>query len=77
MTTTTAFKTIEANTILTSRSVCDYNCIFECEILDRKKSFVTVKSMGNTSRVKVYSDVKGEYIYGMGKYSMAPIFRAK
>ena len=73
---TTTKNTITANTTLTARSIGDYNCIFSVEILDRKKSFVTVKAMGSISRVKVYSDDKGEFIYAFGKYSMAPIFRA-
>jgi hypothetical protein len=68
--------TIQANTTLTARSICDYNCIFKAEVIERKGSFVTVKAMDNVKRVKVMADDRGEYIYALGKYSMAPIFRA-
>jgi hypothetical protein len=68
--------TIQSNTTLTARSICDYDCIFKIEVIERKGSFVTVKAMGNVKRVKVMADDRGEYIYALGKYSMAPIFRA-
>jgi len=68
--------TIQPNTTLTARSICDFDCIFKVEVIERKGSFVTVKAMGNVKRVKVMADDRGEYIYALGKYSMAPIFRA-
>ena len=46
------------------------------EVIERKGSFVTVKAQGNVSRKKVMIDDQGEYVYALGKYSMAPIFRA-
>ena len=69
-------KTIKSEQVLKARSITDYDCIFSVQVLERKGSFVTVKAQGNISRMKVYSDCLGEYIYGLGKYSMAPIFRA-
>ena len=70
-------KEIKAGQVLVTRSPCDHDCIFRVEILSRQKSFVTVKTLGNTKRVKVYKDDDGEeYIYALGKYSMCPIFRA-
>jgi hypothetical protein len=69
-------KTIKTNTTLTARSICDYDCIFKVEVIERKGAFATVKAMGNIKRVKVMADDRGEYIYALGKYSMAPIFRA-
>lgn len=64
-------------TTLATRSICDHNCIFEAEILERKGNFVRVKAMGNIKRVKVFTDSRGiEYIYALGKYSMAPRFSA-
>ena len=68
--------TIQAGQTLNARSVCDYNCIFSVEVIERKGSFVTVKAQGNVSRKKVMTDDRGEYVYALGKYSMAPIFRA-
>jgi hypothetical protein len=69
-------KTIKVGQTLTARSICDSDCIFSVEVLERKGSFVSVKVQGNIKRVKVFSDESGEYIFAMGKYSMCPIFRA-
>jgi len=69
--------TIKTNDKLTSRSICDYNCIFELTVIQRKGNFATVKLMGNTKKTKVYSDSKGNEYLQPEKYSMAPIFRAK
>ena len=74
---TNEVKTIKAGATLTARSACDHECVFTAEVLERKGSFVTVKTMGNVRRVKVMNLGDGEFIYAMGKYSMAPIFRAK
>jgi hypothetical protein len=70
-------KTISAGQTLKARSICDYDTIFTAEVIERKGSFVTVKAMNNTKRVKVQKDSDGnEFIYALGKYSMCPIFRA-
>lgn len=74
---TNEVKTIKAGQTLTARSVCDYDCVFSVQILARKGSFVTVKAQGNTNRMKVHTDGDGEFIFALGRYSMAPIFRAK
>lgn len=68
--------TIKSNTKLTSRSIGDYNCIFELNVIERKGNFATVKFMGNTKRTKVYSDFEGNEYLQPEKYSMSPIFRA-
>ena len=67
---------IKSGQTLTARSIGDYNCIFSVQIIERKGSFVTVKAQNNVKRMKVLADDRGEYIYALGKYSMAPIFRA-
>jgi hypothetical protein len=67
--------TIKSNTTLTSRSICDYNCIFTLEVIERKGNFATVKYMNNVKRVKVRSTDEGEYIQP-DNYSMAPRFKA-
>jgi hypothetical protein len=69
-------KSIEAGQILEARSVCDYDCVFSVEVIERKGSFVTVKAMNEVKRMKVHADSRGEFIYALGKYSMCPIFRA-
>lgn len=67
---------IKAGQILKARSACDHDCIFSVQIIDRKGKFATVKAQGITKRIKIMVDDAGEYIYGLGKFSMAPIFRA-
>lgn len=42
--------TIQAGQVLKARSVCDWDCIFSVEVIERKGSFVTVKAQGNVSR---------------------------
>ena len=69
-------KTIQSGQTLQSRSICDHDCIFSVEVIERKGSFVTVKAMNEIKRMKVHSDSCGEFIYALGKYSMCPIFRA-
>lgn len=70
-------KTIVAGTTLKARSIGDQDCIFEAEVLTRKGSFVTVKAQNQERRVKIQTDSEGnEFIYALGRYSMAPIFRA-
>jgi len=69
-------KTIKAGTTLKARSVCDHDCIFEVEVMERKGQFATVKAEGVTRRVKIYNIGDGEFVYALGKFSMAPIFRA-
>ena len=68
--------TIKTGQTLTARSVCDAGCVFSAEVLERKGAFVTVKALGNTRRVKVMNTGDGEFIFALGRYSMAPIFRA-
>jgi len=66
---------IQSSTTLTARSVCDYDCIFSLEVIERKGCWATIKYMGVVSRTKIKTDDRGEYIMPK-KYSMAPIFRA-
>lgn len=67
---------IEAGQTLTTRSACNYDCIFKCEVLTRKWQFVTVRVEGREKRCKVHVYDGAEFIKPMGNYSMAPIFRA-
>lgn len=70
-------KTIQAGQILTSRSVCDYDAVFQCNVLTRNGQFATVYNGIKVRKVKVKTDDRGEYVMALGAYSMAPIFRAK
>lgn len=75
-TATTAAKIITTGAKLKARCIGDSEITFTAEVIERKGNFAIVKAHGNTNRMKVYADDKGEYVYALGKYSMAPIFRA-
>lgn len=68
--------TIQPNTTITAKSICDADCIFTAQVLERKGNFVTVKVQGEVSRKKISLDMDGnEVVYALGKYSMCPVFR--
>lgn len=69
--------TIQANQVLKTRSACDYECIFEVRVIERKGQFARVQTMFGEKRVKIQVDHEGnEMIYAHGKFSMCPVFRA-
>ena len=68
-------KTIQPNTVITAKSICDSNCIFTAEVLTRKGDYVTLNVMGSIVRKKVKKGYDGnEYVMALGTYSMAPAF---
>ena len=74
--TTTPTTPITAGNTLKARSVCDSDCIFTCKIIARKGSFATIVVQGKEKRVKIHADDRGEFVFALGRYSMAPVFRA-
>jgi hypothetical protein len=68
-------KAIQSGQKLTSRSICDAECIFTLTVIERKGNFATINYMGATKRVKIRVSDDCEYIKP-DSYSMAPIFRA-
>jgi len=67
----------------------DYDAIVQWKVLSRTESTLTIKKVGEGNRnsattptrgeekrVKINSDAQGEFVYPMGKFSMAPILRA-
>jgi len=68
-------KTIKSNQILTAKSICDHNCIFELEVIERKGNFCTIKYDGRIrkTKVRVFS---GEEYLRPDSYSMSPSFYA-
>jgi len=50
---------------LKTRSIGDHDCIFAATVISRSAKRVTIRMYG-----------KVECIYPLGRYSMAPIFRA-
>lgn len=69
-------KTIKTNQILTSRSICDYDCIFKLQVIERKGNFATIKRDGNIKKVKIRIDIDGNEFLMPDNYSMAPMFKA-
>jgi hypothetical protein len=67
--------TIKPNTVITARSLCDYNCIFSANVISRKGNFVTLQIGKEIVRKKVKTSFDGsEYVLALGSYSMAPMF---
>ena len=62
---------------LSTRSICNHDCIFRGEVLKRTAKTVTIDVRGEAKRCKVHLDDDGtEFIFPFGRYSMAAIFRA-
>lgn len=62
---------------LSTRSICDADCVFQGEVLKRTAKTVTIKTrMEGETRCKVHTGDEGEFIFPYGRYSMAPVFRA-
>ena len=61
-----------------TRSICDHNCIFSGVVINRSARRVTLNvDMQGVVTVGILVDEQGnEYCYPIGRYSMAPIFRA-
>ncbi|MFZ4546735.1 MAG: hypothetical protein ACOYN4_04840 [Bacteroidales bacterium] len=68
-------KTIKSNQTLTAKSICDNNCIFELEVIERKGNFATIKYNGKIRKTKV-REFWGEEYLRPDTYSMAPTFIA-
>ena len=68
-------KTIQPQTTITARSICDSNCIFKAFVVERKGDFVKIEIDGKIERKKVKTNFNGdEYVMALGTYSMAPAF---
>lgn len=65
---------IKTGTILTATSVGDSNCKWTASVIERKGNFVTALIHGEIVRKKVNVWNGEEFVYLLGKYSMAPIF---
>lgn len=59
-------------------SPCDWDCIWKFTVTARTAKQVTIADEhGKAKRTKIYYEASdGEYIYPLGRYSMAPILRA-
>lgn len=68
-------KTIQKNTILKATSICDNNCVWTAKVIDRKGNFITALLNNEIVRKKINIWNGEEFVYLLGKYSMAPIFK--
>lgn len=70
--------TFEVGKIYSTRSICDYDCIFRFTVLSRSAKFITVSDPtgGKTRRSGVYLYDGIEHSMPLGRYSMAPVIRA-
>jgi len=60
-----------------TRSACDYDCIFSFKVLDRSAKFVTVEDKhGHVRRCGVKNAPDYEWTFPQGTYSMAPVISA-
>lgn len=74
-------KKFEVGKKYTTRSVCDYDCIFEYTITARTNSTVTaVDKFGKVAKYRIskkYSEFRdAETFLPMGNYSMCPMISA-
>ena len=67
--------TIQKNSILKATSVCDSNCVWFAKVIERKGNFVVAVINNEIVRKKVNVFNGQEFVYLLGKYSMAPIFK--
>jgi hypothetical protein len=68
--------TIQSNTTITAKSICDFNCIFTAYVVERKGDYVRLQMDGKTFSKKVKKSFDGsEYVLALGSYSMAPAFK--
>ena len=61
---------------LTAKSICNSECIYSATVIKRTAKTVTILMEGEKKRCKIYSIDDSERIYPLGRYSMAPSFRA-
>lgn len=71
-------KKFEVGKTYSTRSICDYDCIFSITILSRTDKSIRFERHGKikTCRVSTYDDGI-EMVKAFGSYSMCPIFTAE
>lgn len=71
--------TFEVGHVYEERYIGDSNLKVHYEVVNRTAKTVTVKDQfGSVRRCKIYTDsTEGEFTYTSGRYSMAPVLRAK
>jgi hypothetical protein len=70
-------KRFKAGQSVSCRSLCDYDCVWSGTIVKRTAKTVTVKLENERERRCKIHEIRGEeFIFPLGRYSMAPIIRA-
>lgn len=73
-------KTFEIGKKYLVRSVCDHNCVWTFEVIDRTAATVKLSDgkQVKTCRInKAYSEyINAETVFPLGKYSMCPVLSA-
>lgn len=71
-------KFIVGNTY-TTRSACDYNCVFSFKVVSRTEKSVTIigDMIDKPSRKKIYTHGTDESFLPYGSFSMAPSVSAR
>ena len=66
----------ETGKTYSTRSICDYDCIFSFEVIARTAKRLTLSYRGKTSQRGVYIYNGIEQCKPMGTYSMCPVISA-
>lgn len=70
------YRMFYAHQVLKARSICDYDCVYEAEVISRTSKTVTIEERGKRKTVKIHLGDNGEFCYPHGRYSMAARFYA-
>ena len=67
----------EVGTTYETRSACDWDCMFQFEIVARSKKTITIKRRnGSLVNRRVIETTDTEMCFPDGRYSMAPVITA-
>ena len=69
-------KKFEVNKKYYGTSACDHNCIFELVVLARTEKSIKVLFENKIKTLKLHN-CDGEFVFPLGRYSMAPVIRAE
>ena len=66
----------ETGKTYSTRSACDYDCVFSFEVLKRTAKRITIKHHDEVFTRGIYMHEGKEHCKPLGSYSMCPIIRA-
>lgn len=65
-------KRFEPGKTYSTRSLCDYDCVFRYHVVSRSEKSIVIESRGQQTRRKVWVSDDVEACFPEGKYSMCP-----